>query len=510
MLFQIAAQKSRRKPKWSEYNQSFGTRIRDNLTDPINLVVEYFFQDMELQEPVRQVKKGVVLSEPQPQNTKVCRCAYNGKWDPDSDPSNRIKDIIMRGSTMFIVAYDVQGGSSGPMKVAKGLAKKNTQKGAKGGRGRERSISGGRDGKAIRDINRDPDPAPHIQKTGRPQVGFPFSQTNGDVEPRDESWDGLEREKGSGGREGGSMGRGQEEEAVPDIKRDCHPTLHIERNRRPEVGFGVSRRGGSPDELKWESGSESTCGGRDQERGESGGSEFRDEEGEGSGSVESRGRGGEGSGFGSECGDVKGEGSGSVESECRDAEEGEGSRSGANQDQDGEGEGSSGESQGQDRGEGSASGENQGRERNSEGSGSNDDEDERRRQRRVAGDIEQGIQENNQEEIDFAGIPEAFLAIIGATSIAAVDFHSSGTISSTILSLTMAINVGGFLCCMTSILHRHRRPSAARIFGTIGAATAGFGLLLLVSVCFSSYYGWMILVLGTLAILVICGLAFFP
>ena len=196
--------------------------------------------------------------------------------------------------------------------------------------------------------------------------------------------------------------------------------------------------------------------------------------------------------------------------ECQDAE-GEGSRSGANQSRDGEGKGSSsGESQGQDRGQGNASGENQGGDRNAEGSGSGDDEDERERQRRVSGDIEHGRQESNPEEIDFSSIPETFMAIIGAVTIAAVDFHSSGAISSTILRLVLAINVFGFLCCMTSMLHRHRKPRAARIVGTVGVAAAGLGLLLLVSVYFSSYFGWLILGLGSLAILVICVWAFRP
>ena len=104
----------------------------------------------------------------------------------------------------------------------------------------------------------------------------------------------------------------------------------------------------------------------------------------------------------------------------------------------------------------------------------------------------------------------AFLAIIGATSIAAVEFHNHGVISSTALGRIIAINVFGFLCCMTSMLHRHRKPRAARIFGTIGVAAAGLGLLLLVSVYFSSYYGWMILGVGSLAILVICVWAFRP
>ena len=137
--------------------------------------------------------------------------------------------------------------------------------------------------------------------------------------------DGLEREKGTGGRDEGCMGGGQEEEVVPDIEKE---TLHIKRNKRSEVGFGVSqangsveRRGGSPDE-------------------------------------------------------------------CWDAE-GEGSISGAIQARDGEGEGSSSsESQGQDKGEGSASGENQGGDRNAKGSRSNDDEDERECQRKGGGDIE--------------------------------------------------------------------------------------------------------------------------
>nr|POE81617.1 hypothetical protein CFP56_18763 [Quercus suber] len=243
-----------------------------------------------------------------------------------------------------------------PIKVTKGLIKKKTHKGAKGGRGRERSISGGRDGKTIQDINSNCDPTPHIQKTGRPQIGFHFSQPNGGVEGQDESWDGLEREKGSGGRDRGSMGARYKEEAVPDIKRDYHQTLHIERNNRPKVGFGVSQANGN---------------------------------------VERRG------GSPNECRDVKGKGS----------------RSGANQAQDGEGKGSSlGESQGQDGGEGSASRENQGGDRNAEGSRSSDDEDERERerQRSVRGDIEHRRQESNQEEIDFSSIPETFMAIIGA------------------------------------------------------------------------------------------------
>ena len=80
------------------------------------------------------------------------------------------------------------------------------------------------------------------------------------------------------------------------------------------------------------------------------------------------------------------------------------------------GEGSSlGESQGQDRGEGSASGENQGGDRNAEGSKSNDDKYERERQ--GGGDIERGVQENNLEVIDFSGIPQAFLAIIGVITV---------------------------------------------------------------------------------------------
>nr|POE92092.1 hypothetical protein CFP56_29636 [Quercus suber] len=104
--------------------------------------------------------------------------------------------------------------------------------------------------------------------------------------------------------------------------------------------------------------------------------------------------------------------------ECRDVE-GEGSRSRANQARDGEGKGSSsGENQGQDRGEGSASGENQGGDRNAEGSRSNDDKDECERHHRDGGDIEQGVQENNLEVIDFSGIPQAFLAIIGVITVA--------------------------------------------------------------------------------------------
>nr|POE92091.1 hypothetical protein CFP56_29635 [Quercus suber] len=161
-------------------------------------------------------------------------------------------------------------------KAAKGLAKKKTHEGAIGGKGRERSISGGRDGKAIRDINKDPNPTPHIQKTGRPQVGFPFSQANGGVEGQDESWDGLEREKGSGGRDGGSMEGGQEEEAVPNIKRE---TLHIERNGRFEVGFGVSQANGS---VERRGGSLDECRDVKGEGSRSGANQARDGEGEGS------------------------------------------------------------------------------------------------------------------------------------------------------------------------------------------------------------------------------------
>ena len=102
------------------------------------------------------------------------------------------------------------------------------------------------------------------------------------------------------------------------------------------------------------------------------------------------------------------------------------------------------------------------------------------------------------------------MAIIGATSIAIVDFHNSGSISSRILGLLIAINVFGFLCCMTSMLHMHRKPRAVLIFGTIGVACGGLGLLLLVSVPFSSYYSWIIIALVSLAILVISALTFMP
>ena len=187
------------------------------------------------------------------------------------------------------------------------------------------------------------------------------------------------------------------------------------------------------------------------------------------------------------------------------------SRSGASQDRVGESEGSLlGGSPGQDGGDGTTSGVSQGQDGNGGGSRLSDDEDECEHECRVRGDIEHGRQESNQEEIDFSRISETFMAIISATTIAAVDFHNSGSISSRIPGLLIAINVFGFLCCMTSMLHRHRKPRAALIFGTLGAAAGGLGLLLLVSVPFSSYYSWIILTLGSLAILVISALAFMP
>ena len=60
------------------------------------------------------------------------------------------------------------------------------------------------------------------------------------------------------------------EEAVPNIKRE---TLHIERNRRAEVGFGVSqangsveRRGGNLDECRDAEGEGSRLGGKSSSR----------------------------------------------------------------------------------------------------------------------------------------------------------------------------------------------------------------------------------------------------
>ena len=102
------------------------------------------------------------------------------------------------------------------------------------------------------------------------------------------------------------------------------------------------------------------------------------------------------------------------------------------------------------------------------------------------------------------------MAIISATTIVVVDFHNNGSISSWIPGLLIAINVFGFLCCMTSMLHRHKKPRVALIFRTIRAAGGGLGLLLLVFVPFSSYYSWIILALGSLAILFISALAFMP
>ena len=82
---------------------------------------------------------------------------------------------------MIIIAYDQQRGIRDLPKEAHGLANKKTHKGAKGGLGRERRISGGQDGKTILDIDRDYDPTLHIQKTGRPKVGFHVRQANGGV-----------------------------------------------------------------------------------------------------------------------------------------------------------------------------------------------------------------------------------------------------------------------------------------------------------------------------------------
>ena len=103
---------------------------------------------------------------------------------------------------MIIIAYDQQRGIRDLPKVAHGLANKKTHKGAKGGPGRERCISGGQDGKAILDIDRDYDLALHIQKMGRPKVGFHVRQANGGVEGRVESWDGGKRAKGGVGTDG--------------------------------------------------------------------------------------------------------------------------------------------------------------------------------------------------------------------------------------------------------------------------------------------------------------------
>ena len=111
---------------------------------------------------------------------------------------------------MIIITCDQQRGIRDLPKVAQGLANKKTHKGAKGGPRRERCISGGQDGKAILDIDRDYDLALHIQKTGRPKVGFHVRQANGGVEGQVESWDGGKRAKGGartdesidGGRDG--------------------------------------------------------------------------------------------------------------------------------------------------------------------------------------------------------------------------------------------------------------------------------------------------------------------
>ena len=75
--------------------------------------------------------------------------------------------------------------------------------------------------------------------------------------------------------------------------------------------------------------------------------------------------------------------------------------------------------------------------------------------------------------IDFSGIPQAFFAIIVVITMAALDFHNRGAISSTTLGRLIAISVVGFLCCMASMLERNSKSLAACIFGTIGAAAAG-------------------------------------
>ena len=141
--------------------------------------------------------------------------------------------------------------------MAQGLANKKTHKGAKGGLGTERCISGGQDGKTILDIDRDYDPALHIRKTGRPKVGFHVRQANGGFEGWVESLGG-----GKGAKEGagtnGSIDGGRDGMAIPaNINRDCNLALHSKR-------IDVSRDNGSAkrrsESLEWlgESGNEST------------------------------------------------------------------------------------------------------------------------------------------------------------------------------------------------------------------------------------------------------------
>ena len=130
---------------------------------------------------------------------------------------------------MIIIAYDQQRGICDLLKVAQGLANKKTHKGAKGGLGRERCISGGQDGKAILDIDRDYDPALHIQKMGRPKVGFHVRQANGGIEGQVESLGGGKRAKGGAGTDG-SIDGGRDGVAIPaNIDRDCNPALHSKR-----------------------------------------------------------------------------------------------------------------------------------------------------------------------------------------------------------------------------------------------------------------------------------------
>ena len=91
--------------------------------------------------------------------------------------------------------------------------------------------------------------------------------------------------------------------------------------------------------------------------------------------------------------------------------------------------------------------------------------------------------------IDFSGIPQAFLAIIGMITVAALEFHNHGAISSMTLGRLIAISVVGFLCCMASMLERNSKSMAVHIFGIIGGVASGLEFLTLVFENFSSYYG---------------------
>nr|POF07986.1 hypothetical protein CFP56_55300 [Quercus suber] len=103
-------------------------------------------------------------------------------------------------------------------------------------------------------------------------------------------------------------------------------------------------------------------------------------------------------------------------------------------------------------------------------------------------DLEGGRGENNPIQwAVFSRLTEMSITVFVQTIAASLALQFSGDRSFILISVVLC-NLADYICCMSAIGLRSRRPRIARILERIGSLTAAFGFILMIAMFLSDYH----------------------